>query len=307
MTTGDERMKTLFVLLGSTGIGKTDLCLSIADLLCCPIVNADSRQIYRELPIGTAAPTSEQQEHTRHYFVGTHSLTQNYSAAQYGEDARQLLSRLFRQHDQLLLSGGSMLYIDTVCHGIDSLPTVDETTRQLMKMRLESEGLPKLVEELKQLDPVWAERVDIHNPRRVIHALEICHITGQPYSSLIGRHKEKLPYRIIKIGLTRPREELYERINQRVELMMKQGLEDEARRALPFRQQNALNTVGYKELFTYFDGQCTLEEAIEKIKSNTRAYARKQNTWFNHDGSIVWFNAEKKKEILAFVSDMIKA
>ena len=190
MTTGDERMKTLFVLLGSTGIGKTDLCLSIADLLCCPIVNADSRQIYRELPIGTAAPTLEQQEHTRHYFVGTHSLTQNYSAAQYGEDARQLLSHLFRQYDHLLLSGGSMLYIDTVCHGIDSLPTVDETTRQLMKMRLESEGLPKLVEELKQLDPVWAERVDIHNPRRVIHALEICHITGQPYSSLIGRHRQ---------------------------------------------------------------------------------------------------------------------
>ena len=180
-----------------------------------------------------------------------------------------------------------MLYIDTVCHGIDSLPTVDETTRQLMKMRLESEGLPKLVEELKQLDPVWAERVDIHNPRRVIHALEICHITGQPYSSLIGRHKEKLPYRIIKIGLTRPREELYERINQRVELMMKQGLEDEARRALPFRQQNALNTVGYKEMFAWFDGTMDYRTAVERIKKNTRVYAKKQLTWLKRDPEVI--------------------
>ena len=300
---GKEGVKTLFVLLGPTGVGKTELSFSIAGLLHSPVISADSRQIYREIPIGTAAPTKEQQQAVKHYFIGTRSILEDYSAAQYEQDAMQLLCRLFRHHDNLLLTGGSMLYIDSVCNGIDDLPTVDAATRLHFKQRLETEGLAALARELAEKDPLWARQVDMNNPRRVVHALEICHMTGGRYSSLLGQRKAERPFRIIKIGLLRPREELYERINQRVDAMMQSGLLDEASRMFPYQAANALNTVGYKELFSYFKGDCTLEDSIEKIKRNTRVYSRKQLTWFNRDGSIVWFHPDKAQAIHNFISD----
>lgn len=299
-------MKTLFVLLGPTGVGKTDLSFSIAGLLHSPIISADSRQIYRDIPIGTAAPTIEQLEKIPHYFIATHKLNEEYSAAQYEQDVMLLLDKLFVSHDCLLLTGGSMLYIDGVCNGIDELPTVDTETRQYFMQRLADEGLPVLVEELIRLDPEWAARTDLKNPRRVVHALEICHIAGRPYSSLVGRGKGKRPFQIVKIGLQRPREELYGRINRRVDEMLHAGLVEEVQSVLPFRSCNALNTVGYKELFPFFDGQCTLEEAVEKIKRNTRVYSRKQMTWFNHDASVVWFHPDCREQILHFVTDMVQ-
>lgn len=297
-------MKTLFILLGPTGVGKTNLSLSIADLLHSPILGADSRQIYQDLPIGTAAPTPEQQHLVKHYFIGTLKLQDYYSAAQYEQDVLQLLHQLFQTHSNILLTGGSMLYIDAVCSGIDEIPTVDEMTRQTLQNRLQTEGLDTLVKELKQLDPTWYHHVDIHNPRRVVHALEICHMTGAPYSSFLGSNRPARPFRTVKIGLQLPREQLYQRIEERVDQMMAGGLLEEARRVFPQRDCNALNTVGYKELFNYFDGQCTLPQAIEKIKRNTRVYARKQMMWFNRDASIVWFRPNKTQQILDFISDI---
>ncbi len=273
-------------------------------MLQSPIISADSRQIYREIPIGTAAPTKEQQQAVKHYFIGTRSVQEEYSAAQYEQDVILLVNQLFKIHDNLLLTGGSMLYIDAVCNGIDDLPTVDAGTRQLFKERLEHEGLASLSQELAEIDPVWAQHVDMKNPRRVLHALEICHITGLRYSSLLGQKKTERPFRIVKVGLQRPREELYERINQRVDAMIQSGLLDEARNMYPYHLLNALNTVGYKELFSYFDGNSTLEASIEKIKRNTRVYSRKQQTWFNHDSSIVWFHPDKTQSIHKFITDI---
>lgn len=295
-------MKNLVVILGPTGVGKTELCLQIAEHLKTPIINADSRQIFAELPIGTAAPTPEQQQRVKHYFVGNHHLQDYYSASMFEQDTLSLLDTLFASHDVALMSGGSMMYIDAVCNGIDDLPTVDEGTRTMMKQRLADEGLPALVEELHRLDPEHWTVVDRNNPRRVVHALEICVMTGKPYSSFLSHQKRKRPFNIIKIGLNRPREELYARINQRVLNMMDQGLEDEARRVYPLRHLNALNTVGYKELFAYFDGLIPREEAIRQIQSNTRRYMRKQLTWFKRDASIQWFSPDKIEEIINYIA-----
>lgn len=281
-------MKTLVVILGPTGVGKTEKTLSIAQQLGVPVINADSRQIFREIPIGTAAPTVEQQRLVKHYFVGNHSLHDYYSAAQYETDVLSLLDELFKESDYAVMSGGSMMYIDAVCKGIDDIPTVDDDTRVLMKKRLAEEGLASLLEDLKRLDPEHYEIVDKNNPRRVVHALEICHMTGKTYTSFrTGTIKER-PFRIIKIGLNRPREEMYERINQRVLQMMSDGLEEEARRVYPLRELNSLNTVGFKELFKYFDGDIDKAEAVRQIQSNTRRYMRKQLTWFQHDDTIRW-------------------
>lgn len=283
-------MKTLVVILGPTGVGKTEKTLSIAEQLGVDIINADSRQIFREIPIGTAAPTLAQQQRVHHHFVGTHSLHDYYSAAQYEADVMQLLDNQFQQSDWALMSGGSMMYIDAVCKGIDDIPTVDEYTRQAMKQRLENEGLESLLCELERLDPEHYAIVDKQNPRRVVHALEICHMTGKTYTSFrTGTVKER-PFRIIKIGLNRPREEMYERINQRVVQMVADGLEDEARKVYPLRQLNSLNTVGFKEMFKYFDGEIDRDEAIRQIQSNTRRYMRKQITWFQHDDTIRWYH-----------------
>lgn len=296
-------MNTLVVLLGSTGVGKTEVALQIAEHLQSPIINADSRQLFAEIPIGTAAPTKEQQERVKHYFVGTLHLTDYYSAAKYEEDVLQLLNQLFNQQQMALLSGGSMMYIDAVCQGIDDIPTVDEATRRLMKRKLETEGLDALVAELKVLDPEHYKIVDLHNPRRVVHALEICHMTGNTYTSYRKNTKKIRPFNIIKIGLNRPREEMYERINNRVLKMMNQGLIEEAKAVYPKKGLNALNTVGYKELFAYFDGDISLDDAILKIQSNTRQYMRKQVTWFKRDNQIKWFSPTNIEEIINYIDD----
>lgn len=302
-------MKTLFVILGPTGVGKTELCLTIAKHLKTPIVNADSRQIFAELPIGTCAPTPKQQSIVKHYFVGNHQLHDYYSAAKYEQDALSLLTRLFNgeedgiEHDTALLSGGSMMYIDAVCKGIDEIPTVDNNTRELMKQRLASEGLEALVEELKQLDPEHWAIVDRNNPRRVVHALEICHMTGKTYTSFRTNSIKQRPFNIVKIGLNRPRDILYDRINQRVLTMMEQGLENEARKVYPLRHLNSLNTVGYKELFAYFDGLIPQEEAIRQIQSNTRQYMRKQLTWYKKDESVTWFDPDNIEDILKYIDN----
>lgn len=296
-------MNTLVVLLGPTGVGKTEVALQIAEHLQSPIINADSRQLFAEIPIGTVAPTKEQQERVKHYFVGTLHLTDYYSAAKYEEDVLQLLNQLFNQQQMALLSGGSMMYIDAVCQGIDDIPTVDEATRRLMKRRLETEGLDALVAELKVLDPEHYKIVDLHNPRRVAHALEICHMTGNTYTSYRKNTKKIRPFNIIKIGLNRPREEMYERINNRVLKMMNQGLIEEAKAVYPQKGLNALNTVGYKELFAYFDGDISLDDAILKIQSNTRQYMRKQVTWFKRDNQIKWFSPTNIEEIINYIDD----
>lgn len=296
-------MNTLVVLLGPTGVGKTEVALQIAEHLQSPIINADSRQLFAEIPIGTAAPTKEQQERVKHYFVGTLHLTDYYSAAKYEEDVLQLLNQLFNQQQMVLLSGGSMMYIDAVCQGIDDIPTVDEATRRLMKRKLETEGLDALVAELKVLDPEHYKIVDLHNPRRVVHALEICYMTGNTYTSYRKNTKKIRPFNIVKIGLNRPREEMYERINNRVLKMMNQGLIEEAKAVYPQKGLNALNTVGYKELFAYFDGDISLDDAILKIQSNTRQYMRKQVTWFKRDNQIKWFSPTNIEEIINYIDD----
>ncbi len=287
----------LVVLLGPTGVGKTELSLSLAEFLHTPIVNADSRQLYRDIPIGTAAPTPQELQRVKHYFVGTLELTDYYSAAQYEADALSLLKMLHQQTPYALMSGGSMMYLDAVCKGIDDIPTVDKDTRKTMLEKYESEGLERLCQELKLLDPDYYNIVDRKNPKRVIHALEICYMTGKTYTSFRTRQPKERPFDILKIGLRREREELYERINRRVDDMIAHGLIDEARRVLPFRHTNALNTVGYKEMFNYLDGTWTLETAVEKIKQNTRIYSRKQMTWFRHDDSIRWFHPDEAKAI----------
>ena len=294
--------KTLFVITGPTAVGKTALCLDIAQHFGIPIINADSRQIYKELKIGTASPTSEQLQLVPHYFVGSLSLTDYYSASLFEQQVLEILSRQFRSHDFALMAGGSMMYIDAVCDGIDDIPTVDDQTRETLKRRLAQEGLEALVEQLKELDPEYYEIVDRQNPRRVVHGLEICLMTGKTYTSFRKREKKERPFRIVKIGLNRPREELYDRINQRVDQMMQQGLLEEAKALYPMRQMNALNTVGYKELFDYLDGRWPLEEAVERIKGNTRRYARKQLTWYKKDPQIRWFHPDEKEQIISYIS-----
>ena len=290
-------MKTLVVLLGPTGVGKTELSLKLAKFLDSPILSADSRQLYKELVIGTAAPTQEEQAQIKHYFVGTLQLSDYYSASRFEEDAIALLADLFQTHETVLMSGGSMMYIDAVCKGIDEIPTIDETLRADLKSQYQREGIDPIRQQLKLLDPVFYKQVDLQNHKRVIHALEICLMTGKPYSSLRTDKAKPRPFRILKIGLQREREELYERINRRVDKMMEQGFLEEARSVYHLRHLNSLNTVGYKELFNYFSGDWTLEFAIEKIKQNTRIYSRKQMSWFKRNKEIRWFHPDHRAEI----------
>ncbi len=295
-------MNTLIVITGPTAVGKTQLTLELAKHYSIPVINADSRQIYKELKIGTASPTEEQMKQARHYFVGSKSINDYYNASMYEQEVLQLLESLFTTSPVQLLSGGSMMYIDAVCNGIDDIPTIREDIRTEMKRRYQEEGLEALCEDLRKLDPEHYDTVDRQNYRRVIHALEICYQTGKTYTSFRKQTKKERPFKIVKIGLNREREELYNRINQRVDDMMAQGLLDEVRAMTPYREVNALNTVGYKELFDYIDGRWPLEEAVERIKGNTRRYARKQLTWYKRDENIRWFHPDQQQEILNYIS-----
>ena len=282
-------------------MGKTDLCIRLAHLFSAPIVNADSRQIYREMKIGTARPDEAELAQARFYFVGNLSITDYYSAARYEQDALRLLAELFRTSDYVILSGGSMMYVDAVVKGIDDIPTVPDDIRAEMKQRLESEGLEALGDELKRLDPEYHAIVDLKNPRRVLHALEICHSTGRTYTSFRVRACKPRPFNIIKIGLNIPRPRLFERINGRVDKMIAEGLVDEARELYPQRGQTALNTVGYNEMFKYFDGEMTLPVAIERMKKNTRVYAKKQLTWYKRDEEMTWFGPDDFDSIVEYI------
>ena len=298
-------MNTLIILLGPTGVGKTELSLQIAEHFNSPIISSDSRQLYKDLPIGTAAPTPQQTSRVKHFFVGTLNLTDYYSASQFEEDVIKLLNELYLTHSTVVMTGGSMMYIDAVTKGIDDIPTVLPEIRSALWKEYEEKGLEPILEELKQADPKHYDEVDRNNYKRVIHAVEICRQTGLPYSSFRIKKQKTRPFHIIQIGLNRDRAELCDRINLRVEQMMKDGLLEEARRVYPFRHLNSLNTVGYKELFNYFDGEWTLDLAVEKIKRNSRVYARKQMTWFKRDKDITWFHPDQKDEIFQYIDQRI--
>ena len=301
-------MKTLVVLLGPTAVGKTELSLSLAKLLSSPVISADSRQIYKTLSIGTAAPTEEQLKAVKHYFVHQLELDEYYSAAQFESYVLALLKEHFETHDYALMSGGSMMYIDAVCKGIDDIPTIGDDVREMMHQRLEQEGLDALKAELKVIDPEYYAIADLKNPKRIVHALEIYYQSGTPFSRFRTNSTKERPFRIVKIGLTRSREQLFQRINQRVDEMMKQGLMDEVRSVYALRHLNSLNTVGYKELFKVLDGEWELPMAVERIKKNTRVYAKKQMTWFKHDTDIHWLNLDHTsvEEAISSINEIIK-
>jgi tRNA dimethylallyltransferase len=288
-------------------VGKTELSLRIAAHFQAPIVSADSRQIYKDLPIGTAAPTARQLQRARHYMTGMLSLADYYSASQFEADVLSLLAKLFQTTPVVLLTGGSMMYIDALCKGIDEIPTVRQDIREAIYRQYESEGLAPILEELKAADPLHYQEVDKQNYKRVIHAVEICRTSGRPYSSFRTHSRKERPFRIIKLGLIRDREELCDRINRRVDQMMADGLLEEARRVHPYKHLNALNTVGYKELFQHIEGNWPLDFAIEKIKRNTRVYARKQMTWFKRDPEITWFHPDNEAAILQYIIDIINS
>ena len=296
---------TLIVLIGPTGVGKTELSLRLAEHFHTSIVSSDSRQLYADLKIGTAAPTPEQLQRVPHHLIGTLKLTDYYSAAQYEQEALTILEELFATHNTVILTGGSMMYVDAICKGIDDIPTIDAETREMMLQKYETEGLESLCAELRLMDPEYYKIVDLKNYKRVVHALEICYMTGKTYTSFRTQQKKERPFRIIKIGLTRDRAELYDRINRRVDQMMDEGLLEEARTVYPYRELNSLNTVGYKELFQHFDGTWELPFAIEKIKQNSRIYSRKQMTWFKRDEEIQWFHPEQEVEILSYLHQQI--
>ena len=298
-------MNTLVVLIGPTAVGKTSTSFAIAGHFGCPIISADSRQMYRGMEIGTAMPTQEEIAQHKHYFVGQLSPGDYYSAARFEEDVMTLLESEFKDHPTMLMSGGSMMYIDAVCKGIDDIPTVDGLTRTTILEKYEREGLESLAAELRILDPEYYNEADIKNPKRVMHALEICYMTGKPYSSFRTKEKKKRPFKIIKIGLQREREDLYERINKRVDMMIESGLVEETKKFYHLKDHNSLNTVGYKEIFKYLDGEWTLPFAIEKIKQNTRIYSRKQVTWYRKDNEICWFHPDDIEGIIGHIENCI--
>lgn len=300
-------MNNLVVLIGPTAVGKTETSFAIAEHYGCPIISADSRQMYQGMKIGTAMPTEDELARHKHHFVGQLIPGDYYSAARYESEVLALLEKEFQHHPTMLLTGGSMMYIDAVCNGIDDIPTVDDVTRTMVLKKYESEGIDTLAAELRLLDPEYYNEADIKNPKRVMHALEICYMTGKPYSSFRTQKKKERPFNIIKIGLQREREELYSRINSRVDKMIEQGLVDEVKSFAHLKNHNSLNTVGYKEIFKYLDGEWDLPFAIEKIKQNTRIYSRKQMTWYRKNSEITWFHPSEIGKILEHIDKVISS
>lgn len=291
----------LIVLVGPTGAGKTDLSIRIARHYGAPILSTDSRQFYRGLPIGTAQPTAEQLQAVEHHFVAMREVTQEFNCGSFETEALQLLGMLFRKQQRVVAVGGSGLYVRALCEGMDDLPQADGTLRRELVRQLEEEGVAALAERLRRLDPVYYAAVDRRNPARVLRAVEVCLQTGRPFSQQRTGDRKARPFDILKVGVTLPREELYARIDRRVDAMMAAGLEEEARRMLPYRALNALQTVGYKELFAYFDGAITREEAVALIKRNSRRYAKRQLTWFRRDPDIRWFSPFDAEGVLAWI------
>ncbi|WP_461631842.1 tRNA (adenosine(37)-N6)-dimethylallyltransferase MiaA [Labilibaculum euxinus] len=298
--------KTLIVLLGPTGVGKTDLSIKIAQHFNTVISSSDSRQVYREMSIGTAVPEKEQLEAVKHHFIHTHSIHDYFSSWECEQQTLDLLDHLFKTKNEVLLVGGSMMYIDAICNGIDEIPTIDPDLRNEVAERAQKEGIESLRIQLKKLDPVFYDQVDLKNAKRVIHAVEVCLMTGKPYSELRTNTKKKRDFNIVKVGLNRDRAELYARINLRVDLMMKEGLLEEAETLFEYRHYNSLNTVGYKELFEYLEGNINLDEAIELIKRNSRRYAKRQLSWFNRDKEIEWFHPDQEDDVIKYIKDKIK-
>jgi tRNA dimethylallyltransferase len=298
---------TLLVLLGPTGIGKTDVSIDIACHFGIEIISCDSRQFYHEMTIGTAVPSEELLNKVRHHFIKFLSVKEYYSASLFERDVLKMLPGLFSQNNMVLMTGGSGMYIDAVCIGIDEIPDIDPSSRQKYAIKYKDEGIESLRVSLKLLDPEHYSNVDLKNPKRIIRALEICETTGRPYSAFLKKETRKRDFRVVKIGLRRPREELYERINERVDRMISTGLEAEVRALYEYKNLNALNTVGYKEFFNYFEGSISREETIELIKRNSRRYAKRQMTWWAKDKDITWFHPDQKMEIIEYIEENINA
>ncbi|HZL10959.1 MAG TPA: tRNA (adenosine(37)-N6)-dimethylallyltransferase MiaA [Prolixibacteraceae bacterium] len=299
-------MNSLIVVLGPTGVGKSDISIQLAKHFHSEIISADSRQFFRELSIGTAVPSSEDQNAVPHHFIQTKSIHDYYNVSEYETDALQLIDQLFQQINPLILTGGSMLYVDTVCKGIDDIPTVHQLVRDDVINWYEKNGLDALRQRLLAIDPEYYSIVDLNNPKRLLHAVEIHQMTGKPFTSFRKNTIKERPFRILKIGINQDRKVLYERINQRVDRMVEAGLVAEAESVYPHRKLNSLNTVGYKELFSYLDGDCSLEEAVDLIKRNSRKYARKQLTWFRRDQDITWFEPDQIQEIINYTEQKLK-
>ncbi len=298
-------MNSLIVILGPTGIGKTDLSIEIAQELNTEIISSDSRQVYKELKIGTAVPSDIQLSKVRHHFIGNKSIYDYYNASMFEVEVLNTLNGLFEKYNQVVMTGGSGMYINAVCDGIDELPTIDQKLREDLIKKHDEEGIESLRLQLKMLDPVSYQRMDLKNPKRLLKALEVSIQTGKPYSSFLTKPKKQRDFKVAKIGLQREREELYERINLRVDQMVEEGLIEEARTYFKDRHLNSLNTVGYKELFEFFDGTITQDKAIELIKRNSRHYAKRQISWFSRDKDIVWFHPEKKEEIINYIKSLL--
>ena len=299
-------MKSLIVILGPTGIGKTDLSIEIAEEFNTEIISSDSRQIYKELKIGTAVPTVEQLSRVKHHFIGNKSIHDYYNASMFEYEVIDVLQKLHQTYDNVVMTGGSGMYINAVCDGIDDLPTIDQNLRDDLIKKYEEEGIESLRMQLKMIDPETYEKVDLRNAKRILKALEVTIQAGKPYSSFLSKTKKKRDFQIIKIGLQRDRAELYERINLRVDQMVEEGLVQEAKQYFSFRNLNSLNTVGYKELFEHFDGAITLVKAIELIKRNSRHYAKRQISWFARDNELEWFHPDDKKGIINYIKSKNK-
>lgn len=297
--------KYLVVLLGPTGVGKTDLSISLAQRYNTSIVSSDSRQIYKEMNIGTAVPEQKYLDKVKHYFIGELSIHDYYNSWEYEKQAVAKIEELHENSDIVLLVGGSMMYIDAVCKGIDDIPTISPELRADVLRRYEEDGIEPIKKELKKLDPVFYEEVDLNNAKRVLHALEVCLMSGKPYSSLRTNEGKKRSFEIIKIGINRDREELYSRINKRVDIMLTEGLVYEAKELYPHKELNSLNTVGYKELYAYFDGEYDFKEAVRLIKRDSRRYAKRQLSWFNRDKEIMWFNPDDEDNIFKAIDSIV--